>query len=198
MNNSDNAAQTLGLHVWKTLLTGAELPALGPGPRGGVTPLAALEAQCDAAVKTSGWTGEQAALARGAVLLWHDHHDAAHRIAQDIPSRDGSWLHGILHRREPDYSNAAYWYQRVGAHAAFGELARRVAMLVGEAGDAELKRALFRSGVWNARAFIDACERCSARPTGDPQRRLLEKIQAAEWEVFLGHLAGRTEGDGRR
>ena len=40
--------------------------------------------------------------------------DTAHKIAQDIPSRDGSWVHAYLHREEGDDSNAGYWYSRAG------------------------------------------------------------------------------------
>ncbi len=39
---------------------------------------------------------------------------AAHDIAQDIPTRDGSWLHALLHLVEGDTSNAAYWYAKAG------------------------------------------------------------------------------------
>ena len=47
--------------------------------------------------------------------LWHDARgdwDAAHRVAQDIESPDGAWIHAYLHRKEGDASNAAYWYRR--------------------------------------------------------------------------------------
>ena len=40
--------------------------------------------------------------------------EKAHHIAQDISSRDGSWIHAYLHRVEGDHSNAAYWYRRAG------------------------------------------------------------------------------------
>lgn len=198
MSTSDTSVAADGLAAWQALLAGPVLPELGPGPRAGVTPLATLETQCDAALKISGWAGERALLARGAILLWHDQHDAAHRIAQDIPGRAGSWLHGILHRREPDFSNAAYWYQRVGAHAAFAKLARRVAALVTEARDTTLERMVFCGDAWDAAGFIDACEQCAPRPANDPRRRLLEKVQAAEFEVFLAHLAGESGSEARR
>jgi len=49
--------------------------------------------------------------------LWLDAHgewDAAHRVAQDVDTPDGSWVHAYLHRREGDRSNARYWYRRAG------------------------------------------------------------------------------------
>ena len=49
--------------------------------------------------------------------MWYDGKDdwnAAHNIAQDITSPDGSWIHAYLHRREGDEGNAMYWYRRAG------------------------------------------------------------------------------------
>lgn len=40
--------------------------------------------------------------------------EQAHTIAQDIPTRDGSWVHAFLHRQEGDAWNANYWYNRAG------------------------------------------------------------------------------------
>lgn len=44
--------------------------------------------------------------------------DGAHRIAQDIHTADGSWVHAYLHRKEGDLGNAAYWYSRAGKPVA--------------------------------------------------------------------------------
>ncbi|HLZ87343.1 MAG TPA: hypothetical protein VKQ52_08885 [Puia sp.] len=38
--------------------------------------------------------------------------EQAHNIAQDLPTRDGSWVHAYLHRVEGDQGNASYWYNR--------------------------------------------------------------------------------------
>ncbi len=49
--------------------------------------------------------------------LWWDGKgdwDRAHRIAQEIYSNDGSWVHAYLHRKEGDQWNAQYWYNRAG------------------------------------------------------------------------------------
>lgn len=47
--------------------------------------------------------------------LWYEGKDdweAAHNIAQDIHTREGSWIHAYLHRVEGDQGNASYWYHR--------------------------------------------------------------------------------------
>ena len=52
----------------------------------------------------------------GALLaLWWDGKgdwEKAHTIAQDIPTREGSWVHAWLHRKEGDKGNARYWYNQ--------------------------------------------------------------------------------------
>lgn len=40
--------------------------------------------------------------------------DSAHKIAQNVFTKDGSWVHAYLHREEGDRSNAAYWYSNAG------------------------------------------------------------------------------------
>jgi hypothetical protein len=49
--------------------------------------------------------------------LWHDWRGdwhRAHEAAQEDHSRDGSWAHAYLHRKEGDPGNAGYWYVRAG------------------------------------------------------------------------------------
>lgn len=41
---------------------------------------------------------------------WHESHD----IAQDIPTKTGSWIHALLHTIEGDLGNAGYWYSKAG------------------------------------------------------------------------------------
>lgn len=42
----------------------------------------------------------------------NDDWDAAHKIVQDMNHQLAYWIHAYLHRKEPDLSNAAYWYSR--------------------------------------------------------------------------------------
>jgi len=49
--------------------------------------------------------------------LWFDLHgnwDAAHKIVQALEDADAMWIHAYLHRKEPDISNARYWYRSAG------------------------------------------------------------------------------------
>ena len=49
--------------------------------------------------------------------LWHDARgdwERAHERAQEDHSREGSWVHAYLHRKEGDVGNAGYWYARAG------------------------------------------------------------------------------------
>lgn len=38
--------------------------------------------------------------------------DDAHEIAQNIPSKMGSAIHGLLHAIEGDFANSGYWYRQ--------------------------------------------------------------------------------------
>lgn len=47
--------------------------------------------------------------------LWYDANgdwNAAHNIAQDEYTREGSLVHAYLHRKEGDEWNAGYWYRK--------------------------------------------------------------------------------------
>jgi hypothetical protein len=49
--------------------------------------------------------------------MWYDgkgNWEEAHNVAQEINTREGSWIHAYLHRKEGDIGNAAYWYHRAG------------------------------------------------------------------------------------
>src|SRR6266446_9060029 len=140
------------------LLATAEPPELGPVARAGVQAETALQRQFDDILSRSKIPEERQQLIRALFLLWHDHLEAAHVIAQTIDNADGAFVHGIMHRREPDYGNAAYWFRRVGPHPAFPGIVKRVSALPESDSNAELHRQLVRNGEWDPFAFIDACK----------------------------------------
>lgn len=55
------------------------------------------------------------AVSESLIAMWYDGKgdwDRAHNVAQDINTKEGSWIHAYLHRKEGDAGNAAYWYHR--------------------------------------------------------------------------------------
>ncbi len=183
------------------LLATPEPPELGPQSRAGVQSEAALNAQLDSLFRATDLALERQQLIRSLILLWHDHLDAAHTLAQGIENPDGSFVHAIMHRREPDYWNAKYWWRRVGPHPAFSEIARRVGQLLncgrleeadpGDPGkvrlltsavtNAEIAARLVPASKWNAIAFVELCEEAKAESV----IQTLRAVQRVEAEVLL-------------
>jgi hypothetical protein len=171
------------------LLADGGLPELGPGPRPGVLPHHELERSIDKALAKCELPSTNGELARALILLWHDRMDAAHEIAQGIENADGSFVHGIVHRREPDYGNARYWFRRVGDHPCFPELATKASLLLSSVGDARnLRSKLVIDGKWDALAFVDLCEKDCRRNAPEHEIALLRQLQGLETEVLLDYL----------
>jgi hypothetical protein len=168
-----------GIH---DLLQTAQLPDLGPAKRPGTQSVTELDRALGPGASP---------LARATVLLWHDHLDEAHVIVQDVDTADGSYLHAIMHRREPDYGNAKYWFRRVGQHPCFKPLADEARQTL--AGETALLGRLAPRGEWDPLAFVDACEQAAKAKLTRDQSELLRQIQAVEFRVLLERFNEREK-----
>jgi hypothetical protein len=121
--------------------------------------------------------------AMSGLWLYFSCFDESHAISQDIDDTDGSFWHGILHRREPDAGNAAYWFRSVGAHPVFPAL-RKAAEEIGHSGGVTfpLKQD------WDPFQFIEFCESARSRP-GSAEELAAKEIQRIEWQLLFDHCA---------
>ena len=63
---------------------------------------------------------------RAGIFQWHDFLNESHTLAQSLEGQGehqlGDYWHAIMHRREPDYSNAKYWFRQIGDQPIFRQL----------------------------------------------------------------------------
>jgi hypothetical protein len=97
------------------------------------------------------------------VWLYVDALDRSHTISQGVKDATGSFWHGIMHRREGDFSNSHYWFHRTGDHPAMADIAG-----------------------YDPHAFIDQVEdRSEAHPPA------LVAMQRREWQTLFEWCANR-------
>ena len=153
------------------------LPSLGPQTRKASLSIEKCEAKTTEALQNVDPNELSKKLTLSAVLLWHDHLEESHSISQSIHSPDGSYLHGIMHRREPDYPNAKYWFHKVGNHPAYIQLTEQTQNLLANSTVSELAQ-----GNWDPFAMVDAVSRAK---NGTSEYELLQKVQQTELQILL-------------
>ena len=98
---------------------------------------------------------------KAAIWLYVDDLDRSHKICQGIEDETGSFWHGIMHRREGDFSNSHHWFNQVGNHPVMA-----------------------RIGDYDPHEFVTAVETRHAREPED-----LITLQRREWETLFAWCA---------
>jgi len=110
--------------------------------------------------------------------LWlrHGFYDESHVISQDIETPTGGFWHAIVHRREPDYGNARYWFRRVGSHPIFPDL-----------NNAAIAAGWPDSALWDAKHFVDKVENVMRVGKTHENHALCIAVQEIEWRLLFDY-----------
>jgi len=167
------------------LLAEERLNELGPGrPNNAVLPLLENLTVGNAFMPLEVKDRALAESCLAGIWLYHDFLEESHRISQDLPGVEGSYWHGLMHRREPDFGNAKYWFRQVGNHLVFESLQKKAAALSAETiiPGAEFLEKQHR---WDPFAFIDLYEAATLGKYQDPL--LCRRIQQMEWQYLFDY-----------
>ena len=151
----------LGLSVAGPVDSG-RLPEPGPG-RPTIELMALQTAIKHAMADVGGSEMQRKCMESGLLLLW-DFLDESHAISQTMEGkgtpRTADYWHAIMHRREPDPDNAAYWFRRVGKHPAFQSLSVNLTRWLNESGlpaveIAPILKRMMANGIFDPFATIE-------------------------------------------
>ena len=133
---------------------------------------------------------QMAAACCAGLWLYHNFLDESHTISQSIDTPTGNFWHGVVHRREGDYSNSKYWFNRVGDHPVFAALSRAAKLLAFDSEPEPEGHFLSRQSAWDPFAWIDLC--AAVVHGASAEESLCRKIQQREWELLFDYCFRRA------
>ena len=136
---------------------------------------------------------------KSALLLWNDDLDGCHAIAQEIKTPTGSYLHAVMHRREPDYSNAKYWFGQFSSHPVFPQVRESALQALKEAPApskelSHLGRELRASAAWDGSRMVDACQEAARTDAPADVVDYLRRLQQGEIALLAEFSRGLLRG----
>lgn len=192
MNSADSApgARPLPDEI-RRLIDDAELPPLGPGDQNqdAFDRLQALE--LDSLADEPIQDPQFAECCLAGLWLRHNYLERSHEYSQSIETAEGSYWHGIMHRREPDFSNAKYWFRRVGDHPVFDALSGAAAHLIDRSGEKD-ERLKSLSRDWDPFAFVDLCEAAYRGRESEALTQACRELADAEWTLLFEYCHERA------
>ena len=161
--------------------------------------------ECLASVSDTDWLPQVVSIVdvialKAGLLLMHDLVEESHGYSQSIEGQGehqlGDYWHAILHRREPDYFNAKYWFRQIGQQPGFTELAQLAEAKLRSCTSPRSLDWLLRLGCpqeWKPLVFVDLCERCSS--ASDPElMQAAQDIQRAEMLLLFRQTYRQATG----
>ena len=119
------------------------------------------------------------------VWLLHDFLDESHHISAQVSTVEGSYWHGVMHRREQDFTNSKYWFNRTGDHPIFDPLNEAAHALAAGRPLDEPAELLAIEKTWDPFVFVDVCETIAQGETeAEPIAR---QVAQREWELLFDY-----------
>ncbi|MFB5661266.1 hypothetical protein [Alteribacillus sp. HJP-4] len=116
---------------------------------------------------------------KSGLLLWNDDLYGSHTLSQQLENDLGSCWHGLMHRREGDFSNAKYWYSKAGDLPIFPSLYEKAKAVSTIAASWEQ---------WDPHRFIDEVEWVTSNGSeNSKEAEELRKIQEIELSLLLDY-----------
>jgi len=143
----------------------AAMPSLGAGPQDSAIAVAIERCPGD---EWSELSLRSRMLCESGLWLLAGELDRSHSISQENHSAEGSFWHGIMHRREGDFGNSKYWFRKVGEHPVLQQIA-------------ELSDGAYDEPY----EFIDACSRAVGK--ADESERKCKRAQWIEWQALMAY-----------
>ncbi len=172
-------AKTLSLPL-RELIESAPLPGLRGRPISNTT-----AAKVSELVSSHQLSGN---LQEAALWLLAGDLERSHKISQSFENADGSYWHGIMHRREGDFWNSKYWFRRVGKHPGLSQLAEQIS----NCQETRQWAARYFPGLLSADTVADTLvDGCEAAVSGKSElTEQFELICWWEWQLLFRHMLG--------
>lgn len=162
------------MNLISTLRSLDRLPPLGPG----IASCAATDEVEKLLIQFVPEQKHSGNIAAG-LFLYFDCLEESHNLSQELRDQDGSYWHGLMHRREPDAFNAKYWFRKVGNHAIFEPM---MSFWNQVASESKAKVSPVKS--FDPAYFTDLCEEARVKP-GSTLEEFCRIIQREEYLMLL-------------
>lgn len=158
-------------------------------------------------LSTDAFEGERRSFAlavKAGLHLFNESLDHSHNLSQNLDTPEGSYWHGIMHRMEGDYPNAAYWFRTAGGHPAHQAWSERIRERVAAFNREDIGSPSFREAFeqWTADGrfepvgFNRLIEMQVTRTRNERVEQLLMDLQWEEMRTLLQRCYALSGGGG--
>lgn len=126
------------------------------------------------------------------LYLYFNYLDESHNLSQNIKTKEGSYWHAIMHRKEGDYWNSNYWFAKVGQHEIFKALLESAKSIARDLKLDEVLEMLNKQKNWKAEIFNEQVEEALSRDSSSKLYQYCLTVQKEEMLLLFGFCYERV------